>query len=123
MGHLVAFIATSLPSEETVLAHVEVETLETAISETDSSEWSRPVAAHLNPSIGFCLQMLHLAWCRAASAAVNLASNASTIHRSSSELPVEDGEPDHGLRLLLHPAEEVKRLDEPLGIVHVSSIG
>ena len=38
MGHLVAFVATSFPGEETVLAHVEVETLETAISETDSSQ-------------------------------------------------------------------------------------
>ena len=36
---------------------------------------------------------------------------------------MEDGQPDHGLRLLLHPAEEVQRLNEPLGIVHVSSIG
>ena len=27
-------------------------------------------------------------------------------------VPVEDWEPDHALRLLLHPVEEVERLDE-----------
>ena len=30
----------------------------------------------------------------------------------SMAVPVEDGEPDHALRLLLHPVEEVESLDE-----------
>ena len=80
----------------------------------------------LKPRIGFCLQMLHLAWWTALSAAVNLVSyflyfvcsaisdlvNSLMSTERQTKRPVEDRKPDHALRLLLHPLEEVEGLNQ-----------
>ena len=75
MSHFVTLVSSSFTRKEAILAHIKVKALETAIPRRRSSlsiimKW-RDVA-NLNPNIGFCLHMLHLAWCFAVSAAVNL---------------------------------------------------
>ena len=76
MSHLVTLVSSSFTSKEAILAHIKVEAFETAIPKKkghQSSWWNEEQAvANLNPNIGFCLHMLHLAWCFAVSAAVNL---------------------------------------------------
>lgn len=82
--------------EETILTHVEVEAFQATVpaseiiltlvrlntmSYRDSHspyEWTlKSYASHLNPMIGYSLQILHLAWCFAVSAADSLCSTGS----------------------------------------------
>lgn len=80
MGHLVTLVSSTLPRKKAFLAHVKVKAFETSVSSgegrikysQDHSDIVLCKSIYLNPKIGFCLQMLHFAWCFAVSAAVNL---------------------------------------------------
>ena len=77
VSHFVILVAATFPRKEAFLAHIKVEAFQAAVSKKcilvkpDTGQGFR-VTCHLKPWMGFCLQMLHLAWCRAVSAAVNL---------------------------------------------------
>ena len=62
--HLVALVPPTFTGEEAVLAHVEVEALQTPVPGGQDSQYHqhfRGSFLYLKPRMGFCLQMLHFA--------------------------------------------------------------
>ena len=82
MRHLVILVSSSLASKEARLTHVKVETFEASIAE---------------PANGTGL----------ANVALGLMAG-----RLGSYEPMQNRQPDHALRLLLHPVEEMKGLNQ-----------
>merc|ERR1719266_1609229 len=80
--HLVILVAPTFPGKKALLAHVKVEALQAPVSESKDGV--------LFADVTFCLV-------------------ESALSRSE---PVKYRKPDHALRLLLHPVEKMKRLDE-----------
>ena len=126
VGHLVILVSSAFPGEEAFLAHVEVEAFQAAVSERRgchklcllNSAYSLPKSLDrvLLTNIAFCLMLCGL---RGSESTTGFHQQKHFLrHQRVLQfriiIPVEDWHPNHTLRLLLHPTQEMESLKKDL---------